>query len=100
MSPPLAPPPPLSLPPDIDDDEVGEESAEEEGGPVDPLQTSADLAMSTYVSPLQKLVSAAKRRNVGDVADCTKNLEARAIRLAELADAAVSTVEEDTELAK
>ncbi len=52
------------------------------------------------MSPLQKLVSAAKRRNAGDVADCTIKLEARAIRLAELAEAAVSTVKEDTELAK
>jgi len=64
-----------------------------------PLQTSVDLTMQTYVSPWQKLVAATKRRNEGEIANHSSNLEARAIRLGELAETTASSLQ-DEELAK
>ena len=71
-----------------------------EGEGEGPLQTSAELAVHSYVSPLQKLVSAANRRNVEEVSDTSSNLEARTIRLTELADAAASVLDDDAGLVK
>ena len=95
--PPTAPPPPLSQTLYEDEDDIDVFDPEEKDTP---LQSSVDLTMQTYVSPLQKLVSATKRRNEGEMADYSSNLEARAIRLGELAETAASTLNDDPELAK
>ena len=77
--------------------------------PSPPVQTSpprqlpvtpSEKAMKSYVSPLQHLVSAAKRGDTAQLPSHASALSARAIRLTEFAQSAADTVKDDSELIK
>lgn len=62
--------------------------------------TPTEKAMKSYVSPLQHLVSAAKRGDTSQLPSHASALSARAIRLTEFAQSAADTVKDDSELIK
>lgn len=62
--------------------------------------TPSQKAMKTYVSPLQHLVSAAKKGDTAQLPSHASALSARAIRLTEFAQSAADTVKDDSELIK
>ena len=62
--------------------------------------TPNEKAMKSYVSPLQHLVTAAKKGDTTQLPGHASALSARAIRLTEFAKSAADTVKDNTKLAK
>ncbi len=56
--------------------------------------------MRSYVSPLQRLTTAAERGDTEGVPLLASQLKARTIRLTNIAESAAETLKPDTELAK
>ena len=60
----------------------------------------AELVMSSYVSPFQKVISAATRGDPQQLSNHASDLSARVIRLTGMADSAASALDRDTDLVK
>ena len=62
--------------------------------------TPTEKAMKSYVSPLQHLVTAARKGDTSEIPGHSSALSARAIRITEFARSAADTVKDDSELVK